>query len=336
MYVPRKLSFLSAVAVIVLSIVLPRSGLAQTTLDVANITPRADASLAAASVGPTIRKSVDLVLIPVSVTDEMERLVVGLRQENFTVLDGKHRQEIRHFSSEDAPVSVGVIVDMSGSMKDKVERTREAVHQFCEAANAQDEFFLITFSDEPWLLTDFTKADDLEQQLLFAQPGGRTALLDAIYLGLRKMRQAKYARRALFIISDGGDNHSRYSEGEVKRVIKEADVMVYAIGTFDRYMPTEEERLGPWLLSDIAGVTGGQSFVLDKPNEMPAIAHHIGNELRTQYVLGYRPTEIPHDGKWHKINVKLILPKHFPFFRVHARTGYYAARSDSPAIGPGQ
>ena len=110
--------------------------------------------------------------------------------------------------------------------------------------------------------------------------------------------------------------------------------MVYAIGTFDRYVPTEEERLGPWLLSDVAEVTGGQSFLLDRTNDMPAIARHIGTELRTQYVLGYRPTEIPNDGKWHKISVRLILPKHLPFFRVHARMGYYATRNEIPKLDP--
>jgi Ca-activated chloride channel homolog len=331
-----KFSLLVITLIASLSILFPHLTPAQSALDVVNITPRAQPVLAANSMTPTIRKSVDLVLVPVSVTDDMERLVLGLRRENFTLSEGKHREEIRHFSSEDGPVSVGVVVDMSGSMKDKVDRVREAVHDFCEAANTQDEFFLITFSDQPRLLTDFTSADKVEQQLLFAQAGGRTALLDAIYMGLRKMRQAKYARKALFIISDGGDNHSRYSEGEVRRAIREADVMVYSIGTFDRYVPTAEEQLGPWLLSDIAGVTGGQSFVLDRLNEMPAIARHIGNQLRTQYVLGYRPSEVPNDGKWHKISVRLILPKHLPFFRVHARTGYYAAKNDSAPTGGGQ
>ena len=333
MLVKRRLFWLPQATLFIVSTLFLRPAVAQTALDVVHIAPHTDVTLATASLPPTIRKRVDLVLVPVSVTDEKERLVSGLGPENFTILDDKHRQEIRHFSSEDAPVSIGVIVDMSGSMRDKVERAREAVHQFCQAANLLDEFFLIIFSDEPRLITDFTQADRLEQQLLFARPGGKTALLDAIYMGLRKMHEAKYAKRALLLISDGGDNHSRYSEGEVRAAVKEADVMIYAIGTFDRYVPTQEELLGPALLSDLAEVTGGRAFVLDNPNDMPALARRIGTELRTQYVLGYNPTEVPHNGKWHKIRVKLVSPKHLPFLRVHARMGYYAAGSESVEVG---
>jgi Ca-activated chloride channel family protein len=216
-------------------------------------------------------------------------------------------------------------VDTSGSMKDKVERVREAVTQFCEMANLDDEFFMITFSDEPHMATDFTNAaQDVEKELLYISPKGRTALLDAIYMGVEKMRQARYSKKALLVISDGGDNHSRYGEREVKSAVKESDVMIYAIGTFDRYVPTQEEMLGPGLLANVTQVTGGRAFTLENPNEMPAVAHRIGTELRTQYVLGYRPEKAPHDGKWHKISVKLKLPAKLSFLRVHAKTGYYA------------
>jgi len=263
--------------------------------------------------------------VPVSVTDGMQRLVTGLGQSNFQVLEGKKVQEIRHFSNEDAPVSLGVIVDTSGSMKDKVQRVREAVTQFCEIANVQDEFFMITFSDEPHLASDFTNtAEDIEKELLYINPKGRTALLDAIYMGIEKMRQARYSKKALLVISDGGDNHSRYGEREVKSAVKESDVMIYAIGTFDRYVSTQEEMVGPGLLANVTQVTGGRAFTLEDPNEMPAVAHRIGTELRTQYVLGYRPEKAPHDGKWHKISVKLKLPSKLSFLRVHAKTGYYA------------
>ena len=254
-----------------------------------------------------------------------KRLVTGLNRENFQVFEGKKAQEIKNFSSEDAPVSVGIIVDTSGSMSDKLERVREAVNQFCDAANLQDEFFMITFGDEPHLVQDFTRdPGDIEKELLFAQPKGRTALLDAVYMGLRKMREAKYSKKALLIISDGGDNHSRYGEREVKSAVKESDVMIYSIGTFDRYVPTQEEQLGPGLLAGIAEPTGGRSFVLQSPNQMPAVAHRIGTELRTQYVLGFRPQDAPKDGKWHKVNVKLRMPKKLAFLRVHAKSGYYA------------
>jgi Ca-activated chloride channel family protein len=309
--------------------------LAQTRLDdvhVASREPVAAVASAGASLqlmGGTylhvIKKNVNLVLVPVSVTDTMQRLVTGLGQENFQVYEGKKAQEIRHFSSEDVPVSIGIIVDSSGSMNDKMERVREAVKQFCAAANVQDEFFMITFSDQPRLASDFTNApEEIEKELLFMQPKGRTALLDAIYMGVEKMRQAKYAKKALLIISDGGDNHSRYGEREVKAAVKESDVMIYSIGVFDRYVPTHEELVGPELLAAISEPTGGRAFTLGAVNELPAVAHRIGVELRTQYVLAFRPESAPHDGKWHKLNVKLRLPKKLPFLRVHAKTGYYA------------
>jgi Ca-activated chloride channel family protein len=272
---------------------------------------------------PVIRKSVDLVLVPVTVTDPMQRLVTGLTQDNFQVFENKQQQEIKHFSSEDAPVSLGIIVDTSGSMANKMDRVREAVKEFCDSANPQDEFFVITFSDEPHLVHSFSNsAQDIEGRIIFAVPKGRTALLDAIYLGVRKMREAKYSKKALLIISDGGDNHSRYSEREVKSAVKESDVMFYAIGIFDRHVPTQEEILGPELLSDLAEATGGRAFILDDIGQMPTLAHRIGTELRTQYVLGYRPENPPHDGKWHKINVKLKLPRKLAYLQARAKQGY--------------
>jgi Ca-activated chloride channel family protein len=229
------------------------------------------------------------------------------------------------------PVSLGIILDVSGSMNDKMSRVREAVTQFCEASNPQDEFFLVTFSDEPRMVVDFTSnPEDLKKELLFTQPKGRTSLLDAIYLGLRKMKNAKYGKRALLVISDGGDNHSRYGEKEIKGLAKESDVMIYSIGIFDRYVPTPEELRGPTLLTDVAEPTGGRAFTVDNPNLMPPIARHIGIELRTQYVLAYRPQEAPHKSTWRKIRVKLRLPRKFPFLQAHAKTGYYASADPEP------
>jgi Ca-activated chloride channel homolog len=313
----------------------------QTGLDDVHITPRDANSLMAATSGSiqlirgsyihVIRQDVNLVLVPVSVTDQMDRLVTGLNRDNFQVLEGKKSQEIKHFSSEDAPVSVGIIVDTSGSMSDKMDRVREAVNQFCDAANLQDEFFMVTFADEPHLVVDFTnEPQEIEKELLFTQTRGHTSLLDAVYLALGKMRDAHYAKKALLIISDGGDNHSRYSERDVKSAVKESDVMIYSIGTFDRYVPTQEELLGPALLSELTEPTGGRAFVLQNPMQMPEVAHRIGTELRTQYVLGYRPQDAPKDGKWHKISVKLRLPRKLAFLCVHAKTGYYAHETGEP------
>jgi Ca-activated chloride channel homolog len=272
-----------------------------------------------------LKVDVDLVLVPVTITDPMNRLVTGLEKDNFQLFEGSSQQDIRSFSSEDAPVSLGVIFDSSGSMSSKMDRAKEAVVEFFKTANPQDEFFMITFSDEPEAVSDFTNSvDEIQSKLVFAVPRHRTALLDAIYMGVSKMRQAKYAKKALLIISDGGDNHSRYTENEIKSLVKEADVMIYAIGIYDRYASAMEERLGPQLLSEITELTGGRAFTIDNPNDLADVATKIGVELRNQYVLGYRPAKVVRDGKWRKIKVKLLPPKGLPPLRVYARTGYYA------------
>lgn len=268
---------------------------------------------------------VDMVLVPVTITDPLNRLVTGLDRENFDLFEGKDRQEIKTFSSEDAPVSIGVIFDMSGSMGSKIERAREAVVEFFKTANPQDEFFMITFADKPEEISDFTSSvEDIQGRLLYTVPKGRTALLDAIYLGVSKMRQAKYPKKALLIISDGGDNHSRYTEGEIRSMVKEADILIYAIGIYDHFFPTDEERLGPTLLSDVTELTGGRAFTIDNPNDLADVSTKIGIELRNQYVIGYRPKNPVRDGKWRKIKVKLLPPKGLPPLRVYAKTGYYA------------
>jgi len=272
-----------------------------------------------------MKVDVDLVLVPVTITDPLNRLVTGLDKENFQLFEGSAQQEIRTFSSEDAPVSLGVIFDTSGSMSSKIDRARDAVVEFFKTANPQDEFFMISFNDEPEEVSDFTSSvDEIQNKLIYAVPRKRTALLDAIYMGVHKMRQAKFPKKALLIISDGGDNHSRYTEGEIKAMVKEADVMVYAIGIYDRYFQSEEERLGPALLSEIAELTGGRAFTIENPNDLADVATKIGVELRNQYVLGYRPNNGARDGKWRKIKVKLLPPKGLPPLRVYARTGYYA------------
>jgi Ca-activated chloride channel homolog len=272
-----------------------------------------------------LKVDVDLVLVPVTITDPMNRLVTGLDKENFQLFEGSSKEEIKSFSSEDAPVSLGVIFDSSGSMSSKMDRAKDAVVEFFKTANPQDEFFMITFSDAPEVVNDFTSSvDEIQGKLVFTVPQKRTALLDAIYMGVSKMRQAKFAKKALLIISDGGDNHSRYTEGEIKALVKEADVMVYAIGIYDRYFPTEEERLGPALLGEVSELTGGRAFTVENPNDLADVATKIGVELRNQYVLGYRPTKVVRDGKWRKIKVKLLPPKGLPPLRVYARTGYYA------------
>jgi Ca-activated chloride channel family protein len=272
-----------------------------------------------------IRVDVDLVLVPVTITDPMNRLVTGLEKENFVLLDNGEKQAILHFSSEDAPISLGVIFDTSGSMSNKIEKARQAVVEFFKTANPEDEFFLIAFNDKPSLIADFTNSvEQVEGQLVYTIPKGRTALLDAIYLGIAKMRQAKHQRKALLIISDGGDNRSRYTENEIKSLVKEADVQIYAMGLFDQTARSDEERYGPQLLAEVTSVTGGRLFTVNHANEMTDVAEKIGVQLRNQYVLGYRPTKPARDGKWRKLRVKLNTPKGLPQLSVYAKTGYYA------------
>jgi len=307
--------------------------LAQISTDDVHVQPRVQPSPPTESANDPALKTntkplkvdVNMVLVSVTITDPLNRLVTGLDRENFNVFEGKDQQEIKTFSSEDAPVSIGVIFDMSGSMTSKIDRAREAVVEFFKTANPQDEFFMITFADKPEEIADFTSSvDDIQGRLLYTIPRGRTALLDAIYLGVTKMRQAKYPKKALLIISDGGDNHSRYTEGEIRSMVKEADVLIYAIGIYDHYFPTEEERLGPTLLGDVTELTGGRAFTIDNPNDLADVSTKIGIELRNQYVIGYRPKNPGHDGKWRKIKVKLLPPKGLPPLKVYDKTGYYA------------
>ena len=278
--------------------------------------------------GELLHRDVDLALVNVTVTDPYNRLVTGLDQENFRVFEDNIEQEVMHFSSEDVPISIGVIFDVSGSMANKINKSREAAIQFFKTANPQDEFFLVSFNERAELTSVFTNSvEDLQSRMAFMAAKGRTALLDAIYLGLSQLRGAHNAKRALLIISDGGDNHSRYSESDIKRLVKESDSQLYAIGIFDPlgYRNRSPEELnGPSLLSEITDMTGGRVFAVENLNDLPDIAAKIGMELRNQYVLGYRPSNKNHDARWRKIKIKLRPPKGLPPLNIFARTGYYA------------
>jgi Ca-activated chloride channel family protein len=271
---------------------------------------------------------VDLALVNVTVTDPYNRLVTGLDPDNFRVYEDNVEQEVVTFSSEDVPISIGVIFDMSGSMANKIGKAREAAVQFFKTANPQDEFFLVSFNERAELTSAFTNSvEDLQSRMMLAAPKGRTALLDAIYLGLSQMRGAKNGKRALLILSDGGDNHSRYNESDIKRLVKEADTQLYAIGIFDPLgyrNRTPEELNGPSLLSEVTEMTGGRVFAVENLNDLPDIASKIGMELRNQYVLGYRPSNKAHDARWRKIKIKLRAPKGLPPLNVYSKTGYYA------------
>jgi len=269
-----------------------------------------------------------MVLVNVTVTDPFDRIVTGLDQENFQVFDEKVEQKIVTFSTEDAPISVCMVFDSSGSMGDKIEKSKEAALQFFKTSNPQDEFALVSFADRAELVSGFTsKYENLQEHLLTVKSGGRTALLDAIYLGLSEMKKATTNRRALLVISDGGDNHSRYTENDIRRAVKESDVQIYSIGVFEPVRSrdrTSEEAGGPGLLAEFSEVSGGRLFSVESGGELPDIAEKISVELRNQYVLGYRPSNLVRDGRWRRIRVKLNPPKGLPPLQTFARTGYYA------------
>ncbi|MDW8354358.1 MAG: VWA domain-containing protein [Bryobacterales bacterium] len=275
-----------------------------------------------------IRVDTNLVLIPVTVTDPMNRFVTGLEKEHFRIEEDKVEQTITHFASEDAPLSIGIVFDTSGSMGAKLQKSRMAVAQFMKTANPEDEFFLVQFSDRPELVVPFTTdTEEIQNRLAFTQSKGRTALLDAIHLSLHEMKRARNPRKALLIISDGGDNSSRYTESEIKNLVREADVQIYAIGIFEPIYSrgrTPEELAGPGLLSEVAEHTGGRHYAVENLNDLPDIAAKIGIELRNQYVLGYTPTNQQRDGKYRRVRVRLIQPKGLPPLRAFWRMGYYA------------
>jgi Ca-activated chloride channel family protein len=275
-----------------------------------------------------IQVDVDLVLVNVTVTDPLGRIVTGLEKQNFRVFEEGEEQEVTTLTSEDVPISIGLIFDMSGSMSDKVEKARQAAVQFMRTANPLDQFFLVSFNDRAELTSGFTSnVEELQNRMMFTASRGRTALLDAIYLGLSQMRGAHNAKRALLIISDGGDNHSRYNEDDIRNFLKEADCQLYAIGIFDPIgirTRTPEELNGPSMLTELTEMTGGRVFPVTNLGELPDIAMKIGMELRNQYVVGYKPSNTKHDGTWRKIKIKLRPPKGLPPLRVYSKTGYYA------------
>jgi len=278
----------------------------------------------------TLRIETNLVLINVTVTDPLNRFVTGLEKEHFKLFEDKVEQNILQFSSEDAPLSIGIVFDTSGSMGPKLQKSRQAVVQFFKTANPEDEFFLIEFSDRPELVVPFTSdTEEIQNRLAFTQSKGKTALLDGVYMAMNQMKgtKAHNPRKAILIISDGGDNNSRYTESEVRNAVREADVQIYGIGIFESIGGrgrTPEEAMGPGLLNEVAQLTGGRSFSVDNVNELSDIAAKIGILLRNQYMLYYTPKNQLRDGKYRHVTVKLVQPRGLPPLKAFFRLGYYA------------
>ena len=290
--------------------------------------PASTAAAPADSRPVDIRVNKTLVLINVTVTDPLNRFVTGLEKEHFRLFEDKVEQQITEFSSEDAPISIGLVFDTSGSMGAKLQKSRQAAAEFFKTSNPSDEFFLVQFNDRPDLTVPFTTdTDKIQSTLTFTQSRGRTALLDSVYLAMHEMKKAKNPRKALLIISDGGDNSSRYTETEIKNAVREADVQIFSIGIFESMGNrgrTPEEAAGPGLLNELSEQTGGREYAVENIAELPDIAAKIGIELRNEYILGYTPKNRERDGKYRRVQVKLNQPRGLPPLKAYFRLGYYA------------
>lgn len=275
-----------------------------------------------------MRMDVDIALVPVTVMDAMNHPVITLEKSNFRLFESGKQKDIRYFSTEDAPISIGILLDLSFSMKDKIDTARQALHQFFENSNPDDDYFVIGFSDYPALLADATHSTaSIEDKLAFALPHGNTALLDAIYMGLDRMQKAQYSRRALVIISDGGDNHSRYTKNEIRQIVQEADVEIYGLGIFSKVFKTYEEWTGERLLTEITEATGGHTITINDVQKLPEIAANLSRELRSQYLLGYSPGRDTQDASWRKIKVQVIQTAPGPALHVYNKQGYLSPRN---------
>lgn len=277
--------------------------------------------------GASFRTDTTLVLVPVAVTDPNNRYVLGLEKENFKIFEDGVEQTITHFSSEDAPVSIGLILDVSGSIGGKLTTERQAIREFLKTLNGADEAFLVECSDKAQLSVPFTRrSQEIDDQLGLTTSGGLTALLDAVHLGLREMKKAKNPRKALLIISDGGDNNSRYTGTDIQDLVREADIQIFAMGVFEPFTIglSAAEQSGPRVLSEVSEQTGGRALAAKSATDLPSIAARIGLELRNQYVLAYTPKNAARDGKYRKLEVKLVQPEALPSLKARWRLGYYA------------
>jgi Ca-activated chloride channel homolog len=279
----------------------------------------------------TLKIDVELVLVNATVTDPQNRYVTGLGQEHFQVWEDKTEQKIEYFSAEDVPISLGIIFDISGSMKEKISTARDAAVTFLKTGNPDDEYFLVEFANRPEVAEDFTTdVSKLQNRLIFAPAKGMTAMYDSVYLGLEKLKEGSNPKKALLLITDGEDNRSRYTFANVKDFVKEQDVQIYAIGIVDAYnSQLTTGRTGRAMIEELADLTGGRAFFPSSVYDLEDITTKIAVELKNQYVIGYASTNGAKDGKWRKLRVKVNPPKGLPHLSVRSKSGYYAPLADT-------
>ncbi len=276
--------------------------------------------------GPIVKSLTEVVTLSVTVTDPYSRLVTGLDRKHFEIFEDKVKQNIEFFRDEDVPVSVGIIFDVSGSMKGKLDRAREALKAFVQTSHDQDDFFLVGFNQRANLIAEFTDGESLINKLMLIDTKGQTALYDASYLGLEKVKQGRHQKRAILLISDGQDNASRYTYGELRKQLKEANVQIYSIGIVEMGGGAGGtlDLQGQGILEEVSQTTGGKAFFPRSAAELEDATTRIALELRHQYSIGYLPTNEKRDGKWRKISVKVNPPRGLPRLNVRSKEGYYA------------
>ena len=276
---------------------------------------------------PTLRIDSSLVLIPAQVTTREGSPIMGLNRKDFRIFEDGAEQAVSYFAKDDAPVSIGLLLDSSGSMRNKKKKSSEAAAAFFRTANSEDEFFLIAFDDRPRLAVPFTRDIDLlSHEISRTRPYGRTSLFDAIHMALEVMKGASHERKALVIFSDGGDNRSRRTFTAIKSDVLEADVQLYAMGIFDAEGASHgsrEEAEGPQLLDQLADLTGGRHFPVLNLGTLSDVSTRIGQLLRNRYLLGYNPTNTSRDGRYRGVKLDLAAPVDAAV-HVQYRKGYYA------------
>ncbi len=269
-----------------------------------------------------LRVDTNLVLVPTTVNDDFNRPVTGLEKDNFRVFDEKVEQAITSFSSDDEPIALGFIFDTSGSMAGLLPQGRAAAAEFLKMGNPEDEFFLVEFDSKPRLVIPLSSnTSEIGLQVALTKSSGSTALIDGLFTGIHEIHKSKKAKKALVLISDGGENNSRYSPGEIKNVIKESDVLIYTVAITGPFNP--DSGAGLEMMNGIAEMSGAHMFNAGG-NALSDIAEKIGIELRNRYVIGYSPRDAKRDGKFHKIEVRVVPPRGLPKLRAHWRSGYYA------------
>ena len=273
---------------------------------------------------PLFKKSVDLVVVPVSVLDHWDRPVTDLTSKHFVVFEDKVSQTVKYFSHQDTPVALAVVLDASGSMAGRFNDARVAAAQLIATSNPDDEFSVVIVGDSPRIVVDRGDSlDQFQQTLALVQPDGQTALWDSMMSALGQLRSAPLERKVMVVITDGGDNHSRATKRELKSVLKEAGVQLYTVALYNPYSKRTEERIAPLELDDLTSVTGGRIVAARNGVETQAVVAQISRELRDQYVLGYYPMHPSHDGRWHKIQVSLSDTGGPRRVRVFAKKGYF-------------